>query len=236
MKFNLSISILYLMPFRTSGGNAMLKTRGGMRKRRVVRRRRGVSGLAKSVARLRREVRANRELKHYDAPVIFTATGSTGAVAQIDQITQGDTETTREGLVINPKSMLFRGEVINADNFNNCRIILFRWFDNTAPIVTDILNTTGIAGLSPHNAPYSWAQKPKYQILYDKVLTVDNESYNNENFMFKYKFRPTSKITYSGSVSTSIMSGNIFCLYINDSTAIAHPQLNAFIRLTFTDS
>ena len=153
-----------------SGGNAMARTRRGGRRRRYMGRRKVTARAAMAAVRgLARKIRANTELKHYDAPLIFSAISSSGAVAQIDQIPQGDTEVTRTGLMINPKSLFVRGETFieSGGSYNNVRFIVFRWFDNTAPNVGDVLNTSGIPGLNSWNAPYQWSSKPRYQVLYE---------------------------------------------------------------------
>lgn len=217
------------------------------RKRRYNnRRRRGrvnMYALSKRVNMLSKELRSLPETKEHTVPW-STTVGTTPLIYQMDAISQGDTETQRTGIQITPKNLKFylrlSGEnTITSGDANVIRVIVFRWFDNTFPVATDILynNAAGIfSGYNYIDIPTVWNTKPRFQVLKDTTLTLDEDSHDHIFYEFNHKFKKNAKIHYSGSAFNAIENKNLFYLIVSDSGVVPHPLFSGFSRLTYLDA
>jgi hypothetical protein len=162
----------------------------------------------------------------------------------MDLIGQGDTEGQRTGLEITPMSLSFvlrmTGEnPLTSGDSNVMRVIVFRWFDNTFPTVNDLLysNTTGIFnGYKYIDIPTVWNKKPRFQVLKDTRLSIDENSYDNVFYKMSHKFNRNAKIHYNGSATNAIENKNIFYLIVSDSDVLPHPNFSGYSRLTYKDA
>lgn len=162
----------------------------------------------------------------------------------MDLIQQGDTETQRSGLEITPMSLSFvlrlEGEnPLTSGDSNVMRIIVFRWFDSTPPTVADLLysNTAGIfTGYKYIDIPTVWNNKPRFQVLKDTRLSMDENSYDNVFYKMSHKFNRNAKIHYNGSASSAIENKNLFYLIVSDSDVVPHPTFHGYSRLTYKDA
>lgn len=166
---------------------------------------------------------------------------TTPLIFLLNDIDEGDSESQRTGLTINPRRHdMFLSVNAESGQTNEFRCIVFRWFDDTAPTISDILysNTGGIfTGYNYLNIPVNWVKKPKYQILADERFSATSGT-ETENMMFSFKkyFKKGSKITYSGSSGGSIESGQMFCIIMSDSAVVPHPDLQGYSRLQYLDA
>lgn len=197
--------------------------------------------LQKQVNILRKDMNKLPERKQFVQPHNTGGVGTGGYIYPMTAIVQGDTESNRTGLEITPKRFdMYLQCNAEASNSNEHRLIVFRWFDDAAPGVDDILysTTTGIFnGYEKINVPIRWVDKPKFQILADqRFSTLDETDTEHMNFSFKKMFKKNAKITYEGSTGESDIRGALYYLVVNDSAVVPHPTYQGYSRLQFTDA
>lgn len=198
--------------------------------------------LAKEVKSLKNEQKNLGELKHFDNPW-STSVSTSPLIYQIDLIADGDTEVNRTGLEISPERLdmylrLTAENALTTGDSNIVRVIIFRWFDSSFPTVNDILydNTAGIWTGYPYiDIPTVWNKKPKFQVLNDKKLILDEDSSDHTFYYAKQTFRDGATIKYSGPSPSDIENKNLFFLIVSDSGVVPHPLFSGYSRLTFRD-
>lgn len=216
--------------------------------RRRYRRRRGrgkltMYKLARQINKVSRSLRELPETKELTTPWTTTV-GASPLIYQMDGVTQGDSENQRSGLEISPMTLNFSLRIagenpLTSGDSNVVRIIVFRWFDSDYPLPSDLLydNTAGpFTGYPYIDIPTVWTKKPRFQVLKDTKLSLDENSYDNIFYKMKHKFRRNAKIHYSGPGSADIESKNIFYLIVSDSAVVPHPLFSGFSRLTYKDA
>lgn len=189
------------------------------------------------IAKLERKVQkiergGNKELKTFDFSY-NTDPLSTGAIALITGIAQGDTSITREGLQIRPKSLELR-LLLTANNSGTeyARMIIFRDTQQagTAPTVAQLLEEDTVLGFPEHDT------RPRFKILRDKTFKLDNGNINGHIRKYFISLPKTSRIYYSGTTGSAISMGkNNLYVYWVSTTSADHPSLSSRFRLRFTE-
>lgn len=160
-----------------------------------------------------------------------------GLIFDVSNIAQGDDRSSRTGLTISPVALYLKGffTASPTDRINSARVIVFRWNDTTAPLVTDVIE----ASFADRTiAPYNWANSgTKLHILHDKILTSDNaaDTWRSDDRL-RITFKPTDQIRYTGPAGNSGVSGRVFLLMLSDSSVLPHPACNYSGRLVFRDA
>lgn len=198
--------------------------------------------VVKKVNKLDKTQKKLGELKHLDNPWT-TSVSTTPLIYQMDLINQGDSENTRSGIVISPERLDFYLRIstenpLTTGDSNVLRVIVFRWFDETFPAITDILydNTAGIWTGYPYiDIPTVWNKKPRFQVLSDKRMILDEDDSDYSFYYTKKKFRSGSTIHFSGPSASDIENKNIFFMIMSDSGVVPHPVFSGYSRLTFRD-
>lgn len=169
----------------------------------------------------------------------------------LQQIPQGDEEGQRQGDKITVKSLNFKvrfsvinGSVINADGFNNVRMIVVKIPQpntNSPLLVTDILQTQN------WQSHYKKKSDVKFQILHDKVYYMDNQGFGTGASSdpkwqpvkshqavcnLKLKFPKGIDITYNNGTQV-VFQNDIRLFLLSDSAVAGHPTINGYLRLTF---
>lgn len=122
------------------------------------------------------------------------------------------------------------------DATNLVRVILLSWDDNnaTAPVGTDIFDDTSTAMtmlFGPLNEDNLKAKRMK--IFYDKRFAL----YSSSNYFYKTINKTFSKghsVVFSGG-SSSVGRHMPYCILISDSSAVVHPDFNAYHVTHYTD-
>lgn len=190
----------------------------------------------KTVAKIaRRVVKSQSEHKYFD---FSSATGFDygGSVLDISAVTQGgSTDVTRSGDELRATSLLVNMLITVADATNLCRIICFKWKQDSGlatPGVGDILNTIG--STSAPLSPYVHDQRGNFTVMYDKtwnlVLNTSRESVVRK---VKIKMGKKGKINFNGGGTTG--RGKFYLLFISDSAAVPNPSFRLITRLNFID-
>lgn len=174
----------------------------------------------------------NQELKFFAVENGVTAVDFSGTIYDLSGIAQGDTDVTRDGDEIMPKSLNIRGSMVIADSTNVMRFIVFRWLQSTTPVVTDILGV-GVGSLFGPYAPYNVDSRQKFNVLYDKIQELGSTS---QQVALINKFLPLAQKSVQYSAGTTTGTNKIWALAISDSGAASHPGIAFTHELRFTDS
>lgn len=107
------------------------------------------------------EVNANNA--SYDSPIL----------AQLNNIPTGATDETRVGDEIKYKELSIKGNVQAQGNNNTiARFLVFQWYSNTTPGISDVLVTPSTSLPNYVNAPYVRDNLHRMKILYDKRFAI----------------------------------------------------------------
>lgn len=211
---------------------------------------------------VKRLVEADVETKHYQDGIAPFAVSNSGAIIALSNMPQNTSAAGRIGDSVNLKSMDFNfdciasqgtlGTWLAGDAYNNLRVILFRWHENSvssSPSVSSILNTT--LGSYTYLAPYNLdnMEAGMFSIMYDRTFILENTPYWNgsttlfasgqssiHNVINKKIYGRAlgrKKINYNGSALTG--TGNIFMLVVSDSAATPHPYAQYAYSINYTD-
>lgn len=146
-----------------------------------------------------------------------------------------------EGSHIQIKNIHVRGQVACADLSNVVRIIIFQWMDDTSPLVTSVLDNTGIIGTV--NAPYAsrnWSNRPLFRIFRDEMIQLQantNITGGNGPVRIIDYFIKSNKLmrTYYAATSNVIQKGGIWMIVVSDSGAAPDPDIIFTSEIIYTD-
>lgn len=156
--------------------------------------------------------------------------GITGTIQHLSNIAQGSTYETHVGVQAKATSLQMRLTITAADSVNVVRIIIFRFFDGTTPVATDILqNLVSSANLHPLSM-LNMDNRKTFQVLYDNSYVVDTD---DSILVDKFYIKRNMKLSWKEDNSRDV--GHIYMLAISDSAIAAHPTLLWESRLRFTD-
>lgn len=207
--------------------------------------RRKTSQLAVTQAIVRKELRKRTDWKYTDAGLNTTSVSSGGQLTSLlGNLVRGDGGYDNfTGNHITPQAITLKYYWTTNQSYNVVRLMIFQWFDSSTPLVSGILQSTGIAGLVPIS-PTLVTNKPLMKILYDRTHimaptasdgTFTNLGYGTVDPVTVYipgkRLRP---VRYNAS-TTAIQDGNIFCLVISDDVVPTHPVVSWYSRITFAD-
>lgn len=204
-----------------------------MRAKRAVRFRR-TSKPSKVFTRKVRKVLNKSSEKKYLNYVNSSTVDNTGAlILKLSEVSQGDTDTTRDGDQMTIRSLQFNMSFAIADTTNYVRVIFFQWLQNTQmglPTASNILLDVVTA---PWLSPYSHDYRYNFRILGDHLIRLDSQVPLVYKKMFFKRFA-RRKVQYVGASSTAYTNG-IFALVVSDSSAVPHPSVQWSGKLNFSD-
>lgn len=188
-------------------------------------------------------------------------TNPAGSVSKISAIVQGHTDQQRIGDEVNLVSASIRLHCrldtpgTTGDYFANVRVLVFQWKMSDVsgpPTLDDILQGTGT---NPFVAPYDFDNQRAnmFSVLYDKVFLLAAPTYSNtatgsgnqylwpgntrntdfyDNVELDLKFCKKQIQFDAGSL---LGVNHIYAAAISDSSVPAHPVVDWYSRLVFTD-
>lgn len=186
----------------------------------------------KSIARIANKVYNKKAEKKYKLEdLTYLSLLNSGTTACLTDISQGDTDLTRDGDQLYLRSFQFRGNIILGDtNYNMIRMIVYQWYPATVPTIANILGT----GVIYVNAPYNHDQRYNFKVLRDLRWTVDAQT-PNKMFKFWIKSGFRRKIQYfSGSSTTA--NNMVYVTVVSDSGAVPNPGISFIYQTNFNDS
>jgi hypothetical protein len=202
------------------------------------------------------------ETKFYQSSMTPNAVSNSGTIALLSGVSQGVTHSGRVGDVMSLKSLQFNfdciasqttlGGWLGGDAYNNMRLIIFRWHQNTAagaPILSDVLTTlTSYTYLAPYNEDN--LESGVLKILYDKTFILENSPYwngsttlfasgqssihNAMNVMISKSKLGPQDVVFNDTATTGI--GHVYSLMVSDSAATPHPYAQASYTLKYSDA
>lgn len=174
----------------------------------------------------------NVETKYHDA-TFATSVSSSGQMEVLSAVPQGDTQITRDGSSLKPKSLTMRFRVTQNASASSTfyRIIVFRgkYENGVVPTFQDILENNGL--LSPKNHD----DRFKTKWLVDKTFMINqNFTLSNPQKEFTLYFPLTGHIQFDGN-TTNIENGGLYVYMLTDEPTNV-PTIAYHSRLTFIDN
>jgi len=182
---------------------------------------------------------------------------TTGTITDLSTIGQGVTRDDRVGDRLRLKKLDWRCKVVastggllaSADAYDTVRVILFRWWDDTAvnpPLLGNILKQ-GASGTDYTVASLNADDAEQYSIISDECYVVYNTTVYNGSALavepgpghvafVKKSFTPPGDkhVTYVNNANTGV--GHVFMLAISDSAFTPHPTMAYAMLLEYTDA
>jgi hypothetical protein len=189
----------------------------------------------KKVLKVINKTAEQKYLDTTNAAGIYTTFDINGVIRNLTQVVQGDTDSNRNGDEIRCRRLDLNVSSYIGDEFQNCRLILFRWNQDgsvAGPVFTDILPATvGIE--SPLALPYyDNIRSKKVEILFDEHYVHDVA---HEIRIISKSFGLADKhISFTAGSTNGV--GELYFLILNDHIAAGtRPNFNFFSRLYFVD-
>jgi len=178
------------------------------------------------------------------ADISFTASNiaTTGYVAHLTAIAQGDTQSTRTGNTIDVTSVSVRGSFSAAADIalvSYMRIAIVvdkQQIADTTPNVSDVFTSDPVIALP------TLANLERFRVLhlspvYDvrrMSLDTDNVGPPTQSAYFDYTWKGNIKVSYNGTAATDQNKNNIYFLILSDVSA-ATLDFGGYARIGFTD-
>lgn len=208
-----------------------LNKKYGMKKKKYVKKKTSTTALVKRMMNKVQE-------KKYNDFVIDVNPDTSGIILDLTNILQGDSDFTRDGDQLNLLQWRLTSHIINADNTNAVRMIVFRWNVSTSyrvPVVSDILSFAGYPLACIPDADYVFDNKraKQFSVLYDTILGLGNAG---PNIICKMKKSYVNGLPINYEASGGVGTGKLFMLLVSDSNVVAHPRVTGVFRTIYTDS
>ncbi len=202
-----------------------------MTRSRVIRKRKPLA----TKAYVRKQIRNAGEVKHIDTTMNFASAINTFVPVNLTLITGGTTFSARIGDDVTLKSVEFLLEAqphLTTPLEAHCRMIIFRWNQDVAPIAGSILLQDASA-LAPVGLFNTTTNDKKYTILYDRMFNIVPDT-SASHVMFRKKIALKNKALWKSATSTAILRGQIFCTLKSDLAANG-PDIHIQLRVKYSD-
>jgi len=194
---------------------------------------RRTSARSKRMRRLANNVQRYLGEKKYSASYTNVSVSSAGNVFGLTEVTQGDTDQTRDGDQLTLTSLQLRWQAIIGDTANYVRVIVFQWLANSVPTINSVLLSLPLGGevLSPYNHDTRYV----FRVLYDKTVLLTNVGKpSSEVYDVRLIKFPRNRVQYEAGGTTG--TNKIYCITLSDSGAVSHPAVNMYWKTNFKDS
>ena len=226
--------------------------KSGMKRRRSVR---GPRLSKRQKFEVLKVVHRERELKFFGTVLNNSASTTTATVSSISDVTQGDTDTTRDGDRLTWCGHLeFRYSWIlgTVDPKAFVRVLIFQWHPNTTPTASSVL-LTGASGSIDVYSQYSHDNRQMFCILYDKVTnltgnaatTINYTSISEQYGVQHIRLKPVASFRSSSfqsnvqfSTGTTTGTNKIYLLHIsstNNAGGAGDPHISYTTKLVYRD-
>lgn len=189
--------------------------------------------LKKAITRIsKRVLSTNQEHKYFDYNFNNNGVDYDGTTFYISDIAQGDTDTTRVGDQLMPTSLLMNLALTVGDTTNLMRIVVVRWRTNVSTLaVGNIFTYLGVQWAP--ESPFHHDGRSQFEVLHDSLHAL--ASAYRPVIILRKRLRLAKKaIKFSAGSTTA--SDKILLIAVSDSAAAAHPTIQGYTRLNFTDS
>lgn len=187
----------------------------------------GVKTIAKTV--VKKAINKVVETKFYQ----YRTSYAPGTVVQwsgaMCDIASGSLNGQRTGDKILPKKIKIRMALTAGDATNFIRCLFVRFRDNDSgtigsPFDADKVLAPGATGNIDWTSQYLYSNKKNYDILFDKVWTMVQQSDTHVRTFEKIITLGKTNIVYNPNVLTG--SGRYFFIFLSDSAIPGHPNLD----------
>lgn len=182
---------------------------------------------------------------------------TTATITDLTTIGQGVTRDDRVGDRLRLKALTWRSKIVasaggllaSADSYDTVRIIVFRWWDDTAvnpPLLGNILKQ-GASGTDYTVASHNVDDKEQYTILMDETVVVYNSpTYNGSAISTEpgpghvaLQNRTFTKfgdphVFFNNNANSGV--GHVHVLYVSDSSFTPHPTMAYALLLEYEDA
>ena len=136
------------------------------------------------------------------------------------------------GSKIQPAGIQFRIGIVNGDNTNMVRVIIFQWLQEAVPAVNGVLQSFSV--YSPLNVD----NRENIIVLKDDLIPVYAHGSANVELYGKMTYVKGRKMIpcFWNRALNVWQKGNIMLLILSDSAAPPSPTVSYYSRVTFTDS
>lgn len=190
----------------------------------------------KQKAGVKRIMGAVMEKKHHTSTFSTSSVSSTATLTNISAVTQGDSDTSRDGDQIYLKNIDFRAYLTRADTSNLVRLIVFQWRPSTqlaTPTAATILENYAGDGTLDLVRHWNYDNKRNFKVLYDRLITL-NEDIANRTVKFNLNKSLIKKIQFDNGGTNH--NNAVYVMYLSDSSAATHPSIDARIETTYLDA
>lgn len=181
------------------------------------------------------------ETKHFDFGIpLINDTNWDGNIRTINEVSQGSSDTNRDGDKIYMKSLSWRFDYSISDLANvfsnRIRTIIIHDKLNTITTVPNFLLQTGTTRAP--EALFNYDRRLQYQVLYDRTI-VFNINSSSKNVSVKKTIK-LNKVVQFNAGTTTIQKGALKLIFISnvDTGGISQdkPNIEGAIRILFLDN
>lgn len=192
---------------------------------------------------VKKELRKKTDWKYTDTSAAQAASNTSGTLTSLlANLSRGDNGLDQfSGNMIKPQAITFKYFCNTNQVYNNVRVILFQWFDATAPTVATVLQTT--SNIYAVLSPVLITSKPNIKILYDQTHTFAPTA-SGDTTILGEGIVPVQTVYIPGkrlravkfnASSTARSSGDLYLLHISDDSLATFPAISWYSRVTFSD-
>lgn len=169
------------------------------------------------------------ETKHWTVEATISPPLANGAISHVTGISQGDTNSTREGAVVTLSKISVNYGWTKGDANNIVRFLIVRYNDYQNPGAADFWESPG-ATFKSHQE----VDKMKlFTVLYDSGPTsIETDTNIISGNVTIY---PKTKVYFNGASATG-PKGGIYLLVGSDSLAAAHSEFDFNCQVSFKDT
>lgn len=167
----------------------------------------------------------------YSGVVACSDASSVASVLQ--NLTRGDTYLDNFiGGRIKPVGWEVRFSLIGADATNLVRIMLIQWMDSTTPTGSGLLQFDN--AVQAPISPKLLTNRDNIIVLADQLFSTTVNGPNSCSGRIYVKSKNLNNVEFPSGATTP-QKGNLVVLVVSDSSAVAHPTIAYYSRVTFTD-
>lgn len=193
---------------------------------------------------VKRIINAEHEPKYILSASSYQYIDSNGWTLDLSPIAQGDTDVSRDGDQVRPRSLVFNYQIfLNNSTVTACqaRVIIFRWipFDTTAPTVADLLNSTG----SNYSVMSTFVhdKRDNFEVLYDNyhMATTWLNGSSTQPYYKDINIPLTANKPIKFVAGSTVGENKIYALVICDVSSAQttnRPQLSYYTQLNYIDN
>lgn len=159
------------------------------------------------------------------------------AIKRIPNVAQGDNVLDRQGNKIIARKLQYRLMLQNADALSQaCRLVMFYWNSDTAPTVTDVVNTPA-AGAGVPNSPLQTINEISVannhlKVFYDKTffLTANASGNGASTRVVKINKKLARPVYFNDTAAGNMTRGYYYLLWGTDIDISAQDGINFYFK------